>query len=202
MREGYETRYDQRLAAWIRPGDCIWDIGANVGYYTRLFSERVTDAGKVFAFEPSPANFDRLVGECRSLRNVTFLRCGLGERDGSLQLRQGEDELGATSRITGEDSGDLPVEIRAANSLLVEGSVAAPNIVKIDVEGFEWEVLDGMSSLFANPCLRVVGIEIHFELLEERRMGHVPREIERLLRAFAFSVSWPDRSHVIGVRNA
>lgn len=201
LRKGYETEYDRRMSSLIRSGDCIWDVGANVGYYTCLYSKRVADSGKVVAFEPSPANFNRLAERCAGMGNVTLVRCALGRTDGNQHFRQGEDELGATSRITGNGTGCTLVEVRSADSLLAEGTVTAPNIVKMDVEGFEWEVLEGMSLLLKRSCLRAVGIEVHFGILEERGMGHAPRQIEKLLDASGFVLSWPDSSHVIGVRN-
>jgi predicted methyltransferase len=48
---GYETRYDNAFTACLRQGDVVWDVGANVGYYTRLFVGRVGDTGQVVAFE-------------------------------------------------------------------------------------------------------------------------------------------------------
>ena len=60
LGEGYEAKYDNCFSATLRQGDCVWDVGANVGYYTRSFCDRVGDAGFVFAFEPSPANYVRL----------------------------------------------------------------------------------------------------------------------------------------------
>lgn len=199
---GYETKYDQQFSTRIRPGDCVWDVGANIGYYTRLFAERVGQEGKVFAFEPSPVNFSRLVQQCAALNNITLLQCGLGKSDGQLHFEQGEDELGATSRVTGNNSYGMVVEIRAADSLLAEGIATVPNVIKMDVEGFEWEVIEGMTTLLKQPCLRTIGIEVHFGILKERGMGHVPQEIEQLLCNSGFSLTWPDSSHVIAARKS
>ena len=84
---GYEARYDQSLSASLRAGDCVWDVGANVGYYTRMFSERIGESGEVLAFEPSPTNFARLCEECRSLSNALFNPIGLGRESGTVTFR-------------------------------------------------------------------------------------------------------------------
>lgn len=55
-RRGYETRFQEAMLAAIRPGDVVWDVGANVGLYSRAFSDIAGPSGKVFAYEPSPAN--------------------------------------------------------------------------------------------------------------------------------------------------
>src|SRR6266404_1893414 len=85
---GYEARYDRSLQAALVVGDCVWDVGANVGYYTRQFSERVGSTGIVFAFEPSPANFVRLNRACAALNNVRLVQSGLGREDSKLAFQQ------------------------------------------------------------------------------------------------------------------
>ncbi len=196
----YEARYDNDFAACIRLGDCVWDIGANIGYYTELFSNRVGSEGAVFAFEPSHLNFCRLIERCSTRPNVQMYQIGLGAADGRLNFIQGEDSLGATSRVeeTG-NSGDV-VNIRSGDSLIEEGLANAPNVLKIDVEGFEWEVLGGLKGLLKQDQVRAIGIEVHFSILENQDKGDVPRKIEELLSNAGFSISWPDASHVLAVR--
>lgn len=203
LGKGYETRYDDRFSAALRPGDCVWDVGANVGYYTRLFSARVGAAGLVFAFEPSPVNFARLALACSALGNVALQPCGLGKEDGRLRFEQGRDELGATSRIVEGDAGDgLVVDIRSGASLLDSSGIPPPNAIKIDVEGFEHEVLEGLGGHLADPALRLVGVEVHFGILKARGLPQVPRQIETLLSHHGFTVAWPDPSHLIALRSA
>jgi len=102
---GYETIYDNAFQQSLRQGDCVWDVGANVGYYTKLFSQRVGEEGRVFAFEPSPVNFSRLSTACVGLVNVQLRQFGLGQTDGSLSFQQGADDLGATSRVVASAGG-------------------------------------------------------------------------------------------------
>lgn len=198
---GYETNYDNRFSGALRQGDCVWDVGANVGYYTKLFSDRVGELGKVFAFEPSPMNFDRLTTACASLGNVTFLQCGLGGEDGKLRFQQGSDDLGATSRIIEAQSKGMLVDIRSGTSLISGDEATLPNAIKIDVEGFEYEVLKGLGEHIDNPEVRLIGVEVHFGILKDRGVPDVPQQIETLLNRTGFSVSWPDNSHIIAIRS-
>lgn len=199
--EGYETKYDNLLSTGIRSGDCVWDIGANIGYYTRLFAERVGPRGLIFAFEPSALNFSRLSERCSSLENTVLLQCGLGKVNGRFHFHQGEDGLGTTSRVIDNASDGEVVDIRSGDNLLEEGTVNIPHVIKIDVEGYEWEVLEGIAGVIGQPHLRTIGVEIHFGILKDRGMGFVPQQIERLLLDSGFSITWPDSSHVFGVRN-
>ena len=52
--KGYEESVRTAMFACIRPGDCVWDVGANIGLYSELFAAAVGPAGKVISFEPSP----------------------------------------------------------------------------------------------------------------------------------------------------
>lgn len=199
---GYETRYDEGLSRCIQTGDTVWDIGANVGYYTRQFADRVGSDGRVFAFEPSSVNFARLHSQCASLDNVSLFPIGLGSADGNLSFQQGADDLGATSRVVSPDKGGIVVSIRSGDGLVEKREAEIPQVIKMDVEGYEWEVLDGMRALLPNTALRAVGIEMHFGILKERGMDVAPEQIEALLRQAGFSLEWPDSSHLLAKRKA
>jgi FkbM family methyltransferase len=198
---GYETRYDTGFTGALRQGDYVWDVGANVGYYTRLFAERVGADGQVFAFEPTPTNFARLLSNTSNLTNVRLRPYGLGQANGQLAFQQGSDDLGATSRVIEEAGGGrMVVEIRAAASVIHDGEALPPNAIKIDVEGFEYEVLQGLGERLGDPTLHTVGIEVHFGILQARGMGQVPQQLEALLQSQGFTVVWPDSSHILATR--
>lgn len=131
-----------------------------------------------------------------------MLQSGLGEENSKLRLQQGADDLGATSRIVDADSEGLAVDIRSGASLIRTDDVPLPNAIKIDVEGFEYEVLEGLGEHLKDPGLRMIGIEVHFGILKERGLSYAPQEIEGMLSRNGFSVSWPDSSHILAVRNA
>lgn len=196
---GYETNYEGRLAESIRAGDTVWDVGANVGYYVVQFAERVGPMGRVLAFEPSPSNFSKLTQACAGLANVHLHNIGLGDKPGRFPFAQGIDDLGATSRIMDGGAGSQFVEIGVADTLIDQG-LDLPAVVKIDVEGYECEVLSGLSRHLCDPGVRLIGVEVHFGILRERQLGDGPRQIENLLSRSGFSVRWADASHLIAAR--
>lgn len=199
-RRGYEKGYDDLFSAALRPGLCVWDVGANVGHYTLQFAERTGPSGSVIAFEPSPHNFARLEQACAGTANVRLHQMALGRSDGSLPFEQGNDELGATSRVASGSNSGIVVDVRAGRGLVASGLAPRPEAVKIDVEGFELEVLEGLGDLVSDPRLRVIGVEVHFRILEERGQGDVPATIERLLASKGYAITWPDSSHIIATR--
>lgn len=203
LGKGYEAKYDNGFSATLKQGDCVWDVGANVGYYTRSFADRVGDAGAVFAFEPSPVNYLRLSAACATLKNVRPLQSGLGSENGKLTFQQGADDLGATSRVVEFFAANaVVVDIRSGSSLIAEGDALPPNAIKIDVEGFELEVLLGLGKHLSSPALHSIGIEVHFGILKSRGMADAPSQIENLLQSHGFVVKWPDSSHILATRSS
>ena len=124
----------------------------------------------------------------------------LSDEDGDAWLSVGDGETAPGNQLAsrGEPS-TVPVRTVRADSLLASGC-EPPAVVKIDVEGFEGEVLDGMGSMLDLRSLRTVCVEVHFRKLDERGKRHEPIRITRLLQSHAFTVKWVDRSHFVGRR--
>ena len=73
----------------------------------------------------------------------------------------------------------------------------APSVIKIDVEGFELEVIKGIQQLLVSQELRLIGMEIHFEQLAKQNSPSAPRQIIDILLASGFAIKFLDPSHVI-----
>jgi FkbM family methyltransferase len=197
---GYESAFERAVVAAVKPGDRIWDVGANVGLYTCKLSGAAGEEGRVWAFEPSPMNRERLQAAVAGARNVVVVPVALGDRDGSMKFEQGTDALGATSRLRESAAEGIDVRVARGESLVTGQEVAAPNVIKLDVEGFELDVLRGLGGLLRSPELRTLGIEVHFGILQERGFANAPRQLEQLLGDAGFRCAWTDPSHVIASR--
>jgi FkbM family methyltransferase len=201
---GYEDRFQKAMLEAIQSGDCVWDIGANVGLYTSKFADIVGSSGSVYAFEPSPKNLERLRAVVSLTGNVTVMPVALGDREGEVAFQQSEDSLGAASRVIADDrkvqESALTVAVTTADIVVRAGAAPYPNVVKIDTEGYELDVLRGMQDCLAEATLRVLCIEVHFAQLAERGMKSAPAEIERILVAAGFHCTWPDASHIVASR--
>lgn len=199
----YEDKFNKALLSHVKRNDVVWDVGANLGHYTKLFADLTGPQGEVFAFEPSSQNYERLEANLKDIENVSLLPYGLGDKEETVFFKQGDDELGATSQVldgVALESGYDQVEIRCGDRLVESDSVGLPNFVKIDVEGFELEVLVGMEEILNSQELKTLGIEVHFGLLAARGMANAPQKIESLLGKAGLSCSWPDSSHILGIR--
>lgn len=200
--KGYEEPVDTALFDAIKLGDVAWDVGANVGLYTVKFADAAGTHGHVCAFEPSPQNLHRLRARCVGYDNVTILAAGLSAEPGRLAFAQGEDELGATSKLVQSTAtgNTIEVDIKRGDDLVANNEAPCPNVVKIDVEGREHKVLSGLTETLKNPLLRTLVIEVHFRLLKENDAAYAPKEIEQTLERNGFKVRWVDASHICATR--
>jgi len=192
-----EKRVNAALIGVTRRGDCVWDIGANVGLYTQLFLEWVGPNGKVVAFEPVPENA-ALLRELDAGPQLTVVEAALADADGQISLVV-SGESGETSHIGSDSSDALTVRVVRGDSLVANEGVPSPDVLKIDVEGFEGDVLDGIPTALRSA--RDVVVEVHFAALTERGKPNEPLRIIKLLRDAGFSVRWLDISHFLATRS-
>ena len=126
----------------VRSGDCVLDIGANLGLVTLTLSALVGPTGRVHAFEPNPqmqAFIDEAVSRNR-LHNVTLHRFALGAQPNELRLSIPRSNAGAASLVATRqtaDSTEVVVPVRTLSAVLEDESIDHIRLVKIDVEGFE-----------------------------------------------------------------
>lgn len=137
----------------LRPGMRAVDVGANIGYYLLLIESRIGPGGTVACFEPEPDNLRELERNVRAnrLENVRLFPTAVGAEDGSVAMR-----TGINAAVAGAEGGDFSVPLVRLDTAL-DGPV---DFVKIDVEGYEGQVLAGARRLLREhrPVLLV---EIH-----------------------------------------
>jgi FkbM family methyltransferase len=122
------------------------DVGANIGIYTRFFASEIGSAGRVHAFEPAPQNFLRLEAAARGFGNVVANHAAVGDRSGTTTLFL-SDQLNVDHRTF--DSGDGRAGV-AVKQVALDDYFAATtrvDILKVDVQGFEFQVLQGARRL-------------------------------------------------------
>lgn len=145
-----EPEYHE-LPKWVRPGDRVIDVGANIGQYTRKLSELVGPEGRVFAFEPVPETHDILTTNMASLplRNVTLFNAAASDRAGVVGMTVPAMASGLgnyyQAAITPEAS-DVAVFAFPLDAIRPQVRIS---LVKIDAEGHEHSVLLGMRGIMA-----------------------------------------------------
>jgi len=189
-RGDYEDRFSDALLGCMTPDDCVWDVGANIGYYTERFSKL---ASHVVAFEPIPENCSQI--NSKMLPNVECCQTALGDVTGEAEIFVD----GPFSSIAVASQNGIPprsVKIARGDDLT---RLRPPSVVKIDVEGYELEVIRGMSGVLHG--VRALFVEVHFQILEQRGLANGPSLLVKEIRKLGFSnIKWPDASHIAAFR--
>jgi len=164
---------------YLKPGDTVVDVGANIGLYTMIAATCVGPAGRVYAIEPSPQTAEYLRGNVALNRstNVTVHNVALGETAGSIRLsNESQDDQ---NRVV--DSGDgHEVALVRLDQLPIDDAEIA--LLKIDVEGYEKFVPDGASGLLPRvQCIFIETWELHFE-----KYGYSCGDVHERLRGNGF----------------
>ncbi len=178
--------YERSEIAFVRravgPGMTVLDVGANVGLYTALLSHAVGSAGRVIAFEPDPESFRYLQQTVREngATNVELVPMAAARRDGVARLYTSSSNRG-DNRLYESELCDGSVEVGTVrlDAFLAGSGVERVDFVKIDVQGFEGEVLAGLEeTLGRSPGVVVLAEFWPFGL---RRAGTDPRALLDLL---------------------
>ena len=183
--EPFETELVQRL---IKPGDTVLDIGANIGYYTLLFARLVGSSGKVFAFEPDPENFALLKRnvEINGYQNVTLVNAAVSRQSGELKLYLSSENKG-DHRIyaSGEDRPSIEITAVALDDYFMSNPVKV-NFIKMDVQGAEGQVMQGMECLLERGSAGQIIFE--FWPLGMRRAGDEAKDVVKQLIRHGFTI--------------
>lgn len=173
----------------LRPDDVFFDIGANVGSYS-CFAGKVIDSGQIVAFEPEPANAARLQDNAGlNDLDIDLRRLALSDAVGTAQLKRdgAAPGIGQHALVTDPATHTIEVVQSTADRLVASGNLPAPNVIKIDVEGAEVKVLDGLVATLARDACRTVYCEVHPDGL--RSFGHGVDGPARLLETAGFTTT-------------
>jgi FkbM family methyltransferase len=181
----------------VRPGDCVVDVGAHVGIYTKLLSQLVGNAGLVVAFEPLPSTYEILANNIAQLglSNVRAFNLAVSDSCGSAQMRvtrylQNADGSYFARIVSGHASpraGIVQVETTTLDRALKD--IARPvRFVKIDVEGHELMCIRGGLRVVddSKPALLI-------EVLSDPDIaGSSAHTLFELLRGLEYKPFWYD----------
>ncbi|MDB5200757.1 MAG: methyltransferase FkbM family [Ferruginibacter sp.] len=149
------------ISRFVQPHDSVFDVGANMGFYT-IWLSRFNTEGSIHSFEPDDTNFDRLsrnIAANKLQDKVILNKLAVSNAIGPLFFTRGRD---------GENhiSLDQQTETSIVNAVRLDDYVSATGIgqiafMKIDVEGFETQVLEGAEQLLGAKKITVLQLEIN-----------------------------------------
>lgn len=150
----WDGAHDGHVLRWllseVKTGELVWDVGANIGDMALFLAKEAR--ARVEAFEPSPAVFRRLADNAQRNPGLAVIprAMGLSDHDGLVRFyasaERGNAGVGSLGHAANTVDEGIEVRVARGDSLIAAGE-AVPRVVKMDIEGFEPEALQGMSEL-------------------------------------------------------
>lgn len=164
----------------------VVDVGANVGYYTLLAASCVGPQGRVFAVEPSPYAYARLsqVVADNALANIVTLQAALGSAPGEGVLYSPPSGNHSPSMVPSDHQDGVIVPLRTLDGCMKQWNLEQVDLLKIDVEGFEPQVLAGGHSALKAARIRAILCELNDWWLY--RAGASAEELYHLIESAGF----------------
>jgi FkbM family methyltransferase len=183
----------QAIAKLLGPGETAVDVGANVGAHAMMMGRRVGPSGRVVAFEPTPTTawLMRENLALNKVENVELIEAAVSDSRGTVEMNVFDQRYSAwNSRGAAVNDGIAPVEVVQVRAESLDTAMSAAGIerigfLKIDVEGFELEVLRGARELLVGGAVDSLSFEISKVPLEAS--GHSARDVFELLSSFGYS---------------
>lgn len=188
VTEVYEPDVWRHLMAKVRPGDVIADVGGFIGFYAIALGRRVGPNGRVVVFEPDSHNCATIRAHIRlNQHRVSAEETAAGNNDGQTWFTM---DKGIQNQIAREgEPGVHPVSMVRIDSRFKDQSLG---LLKIDVEGFEDEVLKGAGQLLNDPqrAPRLIYIEVH--PYNWHLCGMTNESLMRRLQGHGYVIEHPD----------
>jgi FkbM family methyltransferase len=164
----FEYTKQKALQREMKAGQVVYDIGANVGFYSLLATVIVGETGHVYSFEPFPENVRDLRKhlEMNRIRNCTVIDAAVSSAGGEAIFEPSDDR--SMGRLAA--TGSLRVRTLTLDGLVLRKEIRPPDLMKMDVEGAEYECLQGASRVIqeSRPVIFVAthGREVHIACTE------------------------------------
>ena len=185
-----EQLVQETLRRMVQSGMVVYDVGANVGFFTLLMRRFVGESGQVFAFEPDPEMFGELSRNVtrNGCRNITTVHAAVWSSTGLVRFCRA-DPMQSPSRGTGSVSANATDDVVISQSVsldeFAEGA-PAPDLIKCDAEGAEVEVFRGARRLLEEQR-PVVLCEIHSTVQS--------KELTRVFESADYALESVDQNH-------
>jgi FkbM family methyltransferase len=173
----YEPEMIDTLRRYLSPGDTFVDLGANEGYFSVVGAKIVGPRGRVISIEPQERiqpvlkkNFElNLVSP-----QITLVAAAVSDAPGEAHLHLTPGVNNSASSLIQPTRYRLetqPVRTATLEQILTENGVTSCGLIKIDIEGWEWEAILGSRAFFKEKRAKAIALEIHPHLLAARKLN-------------------------------
>jgi FkbM family methyltransferase len=180
----FEQDVEQIISRCLRPGMCILDIGANIGYHTFRMAKIAGEGGHVYAIEPTQWAFNKLLRNASlntGITNITFSKVGLSDSNaGEVSLY-----FQSSYRLNGKQIYSTEnIELLTLDKYISRNNIDRVDFVKMDVDGFEGKIIKGAekSLMYMKPILLM---EINPSVMQLQ--GDEPADIVQILEKIGYT---------------
>jgi FkbM family methyltransferase len=169
-----ERYFLEALMAELKDGDAYLDVGSDVGEFVVPMAKAVGNLGLVVAIEPESKACAQLEANVKlnGFTNVRLFKAALGDKEGEVRLWFNGACPTLLPSLTGDPDDPSPsspnpygalelVDVYVGDLMMARERLPVPRAVKIDVEGFEYQVIRGLSQTLRNPACKMLCCEIH-----------------------------------------
>lgn len=183
----HEPLATKLLMETLKPGMNTVDIGGNIGYYAMIEARLVGAAGKVIAIEPMPDNAEQLCNNVKNngYENIDIHKMAIGDRDGTALMYIAARSNWHSLHPPVSAKGEIKVRVSTLDSLLNEYNLASVDLVRMDLEGYEIAVIEGMKQTLAKFGPRML-VELHPLLVGAPAMEKYLRTLESM----GYEIEW------------
>lgn len=190
----YKTDEDF-FRSYLRSGDIVVDVGANIGFHSMVSSLTVGQSGKVYSIEAHPETYKALCGNIKfnGLENIDTFNLAIGNKQGQIVFsNKKQDDRNSVSSY-GEG---VKVEMKSLDSMDIEES--SISLLKVDVEGYEKFVFEGAERLLEKTlCLYYESAEDHFN-----KFGYNCTQLSSILIAKGFDLFRFDNEKLVSIEKS
>ena len=225
MFKTHEPLSTKLFGTVLKEGMTCLDVGSNIGYYVCLENKIVGKNGRIIAIEPSPINFKYLQKNVnlQNSTNIEVFNFACGKEDGKIDFLV--SNRSNWSRVASDDLIDAPPDailetvslpIKKLDSFIDEQNIPKIDFVRMDVEGYEVNILDGMTEILRKfkPQLQIevhlfiLGVESTRKLLEFfKTLGYaisyfIPREMDVPMLGNSKDITTPSFQELLDALNS
>jgi len=158
----------EKIITELEQDDVFYDIGASLGTHTIFAAKKVGQNGKVISFEPESRSYEKLNANIalNKLENVLPQNIALGNSFEEKSLYSYGGGFGSFNiRGKGALRTKNRIKIIPGDFFILQKKLPIPTVMKIDVEGFEYEVLKGLEKTLSGDACRLLCVEVHPSML-------------------------------------
>jgi FkbM family methyltransferase len=192
MFKTHEPVSTKLISKLLKKGMTCLDIGANIGYYVLLENKLVGEEGKIIAIEPSPENFEYLQKNIKlqNTQSIQAFNIAVGNTEGKIKFLVYENASNSGMVIPDGEEQKWPgevieVPIIKVDSLLQEKNITKIDFLRMDVEGYEFHIFEGMQETL-NQHKPIIHIEVHKSIMGDE----TTKKWFKMMQKFGYEVKY------------